>query len=87
MSSLRTWAAWSALAVVLLVSPALVLLAVIAAEALTDLALEVPAVLDLVAAGALGWALFRRMSARWEGAGRSRSEGLDCAPPVAARPG
>ena len=89
MSSLRTLAGWSTLAVVLLVSPALTLLAVIADEALVDLASEVgvPTILSLVAAGALGRALFRRMSARWKGAEHAGSEEVLETPPVAAQTG
>ena len=65
MSSLRTWAAWSVITAVLLFSPALAFLLVMAVEILIDLVTEVgpPAPLA-VAAGAFGYFLFRKMSPR-----------------------
>jgi len=65
MSSLRTWAAWSVITAVLLFSPALAFLLVMAVEILIDLLTEVgpPAPLA-VAAGAFGYFLFRKMSPR-----------------------
>ena len=64
MISLRTCAAWSVITAVLLFSPALAFLMAIAAEILIDLLVEAgaPAILDLVAVGAIGWVLFRKMS-------------------------
>jgi hypothetical protein len=55
MSNLRTLAKWSIVAAVLLLSPVLAFLVVIAVEALIDLVLEVgvPALLDMVAVGAI----------------------------------
>jgi hypothetical protein len=65
MSRLRTWAAWSVITAVLLFSPALVLLLVMAVEILIDLLTEVGAPAPLaVAAGAFGYFLFRKMSPR-----------------------
>jgi hypothetical protein len=65
MSSLRTWPAWSVITAVLLFSPALAFLLVMAVEILIDLLTEVgpPAPLA-VAAGAFGYFLFRKMSPR-----------------------
>ena len=65
MSSLRTWAAWLVITAVLLFSPALAFLLVMAVEILIDLLTEVgpPAPLA-VAAGAFGYFLFRKMSPR-----------------------
>jgi uncharacterized membrane protein len=70
MSSLRTCAAQSVITAVLLFSPALAFLMAIAAEILIDLLVEAgaPAILDLVAVGAIGWVLFRKMSPRPKGA-------------------
>ena len=64
MSSLRAWAAWSVISAVLLLSPVFAFLMAIAAEILIDLLVETgaPAILDLVAVGAIGWVLFRKMS-------------------------
>jgi hypothetical protein len=61
MRSLRNWGARSVVAAVLLLSPAFALLMVIATEVLADLLMEMgfPVFLDLMATGALGWALFR----------------------------
>jgi hypothetical protein len=65
MSSLRTWAAWSVITAVLLFSPALAFLLVMAVEILIDLLTEVGAPAPLaVAAGAFGYFLFRKMSPR-----------------------
>jgi hypothetical protein len=65
MSSLRTCAAWSVITAVLLFSPALAFLLVMAVEILIDLLTEVgvPAPLA-VAAGAFGYFLFRKKSPR-----------------------
>jgi hypothetical protein len=59
MSNLRTGAKWSAVAAVLLLSPVLAFLMVIAVEALIDSVLEVgvPAMLDMMAVGAIVWVL------------------------------
>jgi hypothetical protein len=65
MSSLRTWAAWSVITAVLLFSPALAFLLVMAVEILIDLLTEVGAPAPLaVAAGAFGYFLFRKKSPR-----------------------
>ena len=65
MSSLRTWAVWSVITAVLLSSPALAFLLVMAVEILIDLLTEVGAPAPLaVAAGAFGYFLFRKMSPR-----------------------
>ena len=63
MSNVRNWAAGSALAALILLSPAISFLLAIAAEVLTDLFTEVGAValLDLLPAVVIGWILFRKM--------------------------
>lgn len=65
MGSPPTWAAWSVVFAVLLLTSTLPLLMVIAIEILIDLLMElgVPALLA-VAVGAIGWFLFRKMSPR-----------------------
>jgi predicted signal transduction protein with EAL and GGDEF domain len=65
MDSLPTWAGWSVISAVLLLSPALAFLIVIAIEILIDLLMEVgvPALLA-AAVGAIGWFLFRKMPPR-----------------------
>jgi hypothetical protein len=70
MSNLRTWAKWSVVAAVLLLSPVLAFLMVIAVEALIDLVLEVgvPAMLDVMAVGAIVWVLFHNHRPRPDGA-------------------
>ena len=86
MSSLRTWVAWSVIAAAPLVSPVVALLTVIAAEALIDLMVEVgaPAIVAFITAGSLGWALFRKVSARLAVARQPEPNGLWDAPPIAA---
>lgn len=66
MSNLRTWAKWSVVAAVLLLSPALAFLMIIAVEALIDLVVEVgvPAILDVMAVGAILWVLFHNQRPR-----------------------
>jgi hypothetical protein len=75
MSSVRNWPAGSAIAALILLSPALAFLMVIVAELVTDFAMEVgAAAVWSVAAGALGWVLLRK---HWGQARTSqlRSEG------------
>jgi hypothetical protein len=64
MRSVRTWVAWSVAAAVLLVSPVVAFLMVMAAEILIDLVIEagLATVLCLVIAGVIGWALRRNRS-------------------------
>ena len=71
MRRLRTWLRWSVAVAVLLVSPAVALLSVIAAEVLIDLLIEagVATNLCLLTAGAIGWVLLRNRSTH---AGRTR---------------
>jgi hypothetical protein len=73
MSNLRTWAKWS-VAAVLLLSPVLAFLMVIAVEASIDLVLEVgvPAMLDVMAVGAIVWVLFHNHRPRPDGLSRGR---------------
>jgi hypothetical protein len=69
MSNLRTLAKWSVVAAVLLLSSVLAFLMVIAAEASIDLVLEVgvPAMLDVMAVGAIVWVLFHNYRPRPDG--------------------
>jgi len=61
MPSLRTWVGWSVVAAVLLVSPVLAFLMIIAAEMLIDLLMEAgTTAVSAIAIGAIGWVLFRR---------------------------
>jgi predicted signal transduction protein with EAL and GGDEF domain len=78
MSNLRTWAKWSVVAVVLLLSPVFAFLTAIAVEALLDLVLEVgvPAILDVMAIGAILWLLFHKHGPQPDGA-QSGSEKSD----------
>jgi hypothetical protein len=63
MSTLPSWAQCSIIAALVLLSPALAFLMVIAAEMLIDFAMEVgAAAVCVVAAGAIGWVLYRKRS-------------------------
>ena len=64
MSSVRNWAAVSAIAALILLSPIVALLMVIAAEMVIDLVMEAGArtVLSLLMVGALGWLVSRKQS-------------------------
>jgi hypothetical protein len=86
MSNLRTWAKWSVVAVVLLLSPVFAFLTAIAVEVLIDLVIEVgvPAMLDMMAIGAILWLLFHKHGPQSDGA-QSGSEKSD-APAVTAPP-
>jgi hypothetical protein len=70
MSNLRTLAKWSVVAAVILISPVLAFLMVIAVEALINLVLEVgvPAMLDMMAVGAIVWVLLHNHGPRPDGA-------------------
>ena len=71
----RTWVVWSAVAAVLLVSPVLAFLLIIAAEMLIDLLTEAgTTAVYAVAIGALGWVLFRRILSQPDPAVQSRPE-------------
>jgi len=62
MPSLRTWVVWSVVAAVLLVSPVLAFLMIIAAEVLIDLLMEAGTTpVCAIAIAGVGWALFRRV--------------------------
>ena len=88
MPSLRTWVGWSVVAAVLLVSPVLAFLLIIATEMLMDLLMEAgTTAVSAIAIGGVGWVLFRRF---WQPSGekpQSRpgvvlDEGAIAAPPV-----
>jgi hypothetical protein len=85
MSNLRTLAKWS-VAAVLLLSPVLAFLMIIAVEALIDLVLEVgvPAMLDVMAIGAIVWVLFHNYRPRPDGA--QSGSGEPGAPAAAVAP-
>lgn len=75
MNSVRNWAARSAIAALLLLSPAITLLTVIAAETVIDFATETGrATVCFVAAGAIGWVLYRKRSPHPELAAQSGRE-------------
>ena len=88
MPSLRTWVGWSVVAAVLLVSPVLAFLMIIAAEMLIDLLMEAwTTAVCAIAVGGVGWALFRRF---WQPSGEKpqsepgvvSDEGAIAAPPI-----
>jgi hypothetical protein len=68
MNSLPTWAMWSIIAAAVL-SPVLAFLMAIAVEIFIGVLKDagVPALLVLIAAGALGWLLLRRLRVRPRG--------------------
>jgi hypothetical protein len=81
MSSVRNWAAGSAIAALILFSPIVAFLMVIVAEIQIDLLMEAGATADCtIAAGAIGWALWRKYGAQLE----ARQSGAEGAPEEAA---
>ena len=75
MGSVRNWAAGSAIIALILLSPIVAFLVVIAAEMLMDLVMKVGVpVVCAVAAAVIGWVLFRRMSSDPELAHQSEPE-------------
>jgi len=75
MSSLRNWAAGSAIAAVILLTPVIFLLVVITVEVLIDFVIEAKVVTVCIAAAfIISWFLFRRRSIRPGMAIQSRSE-------------
>jgi hypothetical protein len=67
MSSVRNWAVGSVIAALILFSPVIAFLMVIVAEMQIDLLMEAGTAADCtIAAGAIGWALFRKYGARSE---------------------
>ena len=65
MSSVRNWAAGSAVAALMLLTPVIALLMAITAEVLIDFVIEARvAAACIAAAGAISWFLFRRRSPR-----------------------
>jgi hypothetical protein len=87
MRSVRTWAVVSAIAALILLSPILALLAVIAAEVLIDGLMEAGVTgVSAIAIGAIGWVQFRRIW-RSEIAPLSGSKEVCEAPPIAAPAG
>jgi membrane protein implicated in regulation of membrane protease activity len=85
MSGARNWAAGAAIAALMVLSPIVAFLVVIAAEMLIDLVMEagVPVVCT-VAAAVIGWVLFRRMSSDPELVHQSEAETDETA--IAAQP-
>jgi hypothetical protein len=87
MNVVRNWAAGSAIAALVLLSPVIAFLMVLAAETLIDLLMEAGTAADCtIAAGAIGWALFRKYGAPPEtpqpGAEGEPDEVAIAAPPV-----
>ena len=75
MGSVRNWAAGSAIVALILLSPIVAFLVVIAAEMLINLVMEVGVpVVGAIAAAVIGWVLFRRMSSDPELAHQSEPE-------------
>jgi hypothetical protein len=75
MSSVRNWAVGSVIAALILLSPVVAFLIVIIAELVIDFAMEAGTAVDCtIAAGAIGWALFRKRSAHLVLAPRSGPE-------------
>jgi hypothetical protein len=69
MSSVRDWAVGSVIAALLLFSPVIAFLMVITAEMVIDLLMAMGIAADCgLAAGAIGWILYRKRSARLDGA-------------------
>jgi hypothetical protein len=75
MSSVRNWAASSVIVALILLSPIVAFLVVIAAEMLIGFGMEVEVpIVCAVAAAIAGWVLSRRMSSNPEPAHRSEPE-------------
>ena len=87
MGSAPTWTAWSVITAVLLLSPALALLTVIAVELLIDLLMEAgTTAVCALAAGAIGWVLYRKRSPHPKVAPHSELEQLCDEPAIAVPP-
>jgi hypothetical protein len=87
MNGVRNWAAGLAIAVLILLSPVIAFLMAIAVEMQIDLLVEAGTAADCtIAAGAIGWALFRKYGARPEapqsGAQGEPDEAAIAAPPM-----
>ena len=75
MSGVRNWAAGSALTALILLSPVVAFLMVITAEMLIDVLMEARATaVGIVAAGAIGGVIFRKMSPHREVAAQLGSQ-------------
>jgi hypothetical protein len=87
MGSVRAWLAWSAVGGIVLVSPMLAFLMVIASEVLIDGVMGAGVTwVSAIAIGAVGCALFRRILSSeipWQ----PGSDEVSAAPPVGAPPG
>jgi len=87
MSSVRSWAAGSAIAAVILLTPVIAFLMVITSEVLIDFVIEARmAAACIAAAGAISWFLFRRRTPRPGMAVQSGSEEETGRTTVAAPP-
>jgi hypothetical protein len=87
MNGVRNWAAGSAIAVLILLSPVIAFLMAIAVEMQIDLPVEAGTAADCtIAAGAIGWALFRKYRAQPDapqlGAQGEPDEAAIAAPPM-----
>jgi hypothetical protein len=87
MNCIRYWTVASVIAALILLSPVVAFLMVIAAEVLIDALMEAGVMgVSAVAIGAVGWVQFRRIW-RVEIAQLSGSKEVFEAPPIAAPPG
>jgi len=87
MNSVRNWAASAAMAALLVLGPVIAFLIVIAAEIQVDLLMEAGTAADCaVAAGAIGWFLFRKMWPRAKVAAQSGRKGARNEPAAATPP-
>jgi len=87
MSSLRTWVAWSVIAAVLLASPVLAFLMIIAAEMVIDLLMEAgTTAVCTIAVGAVGWLLVRRFWRPSDSAAQAGPGVVSDETAIAARP-
>jgi hypothetical protein len=87
MNNVRNWAASAAIASLLLLSPFVAFLIVIAAEMQIDLLMEAGTAADCaVAAGAIGSVLFRKLAPHREVATQSGREQRSDEPALAAPP-
>ena len=87
MSSVRNWTAGSAIAALMLLTPVIAFLMVIAAEVLIDFMIEARvAAVCIAAAGAISWFVFHKRSPRPGIAIRSGSEEETGTTAIAAPP-
>jgi hypothetical protein len=87
MGSVRSWAAGSVVAALILLSPIIAFLMLIVAEMQIDLLMEAGTAADCtIAVGAIGWALFHGRSLHSEIPAQSEPEGEPDEAAIAAPP-